>query len=108
VTSSVTELTPQRLHAGLLETSLEDSPREKKTEPARGRAQDEDIVHAPWRHGEPREQGSRTGRCGWITSFLRSFKKFLVEATDRTCSRGHDLAHCSALKERKAARGPPL
>ncbi len=37
-----------------------------------GRDQDEDIVHAPWRHGEPREQGSRTGRCGWITSFLRS------------------------------------
>jgi hypothetical protein len=32
--------------------------------------QDEDIVHAPWRHGESREQGSRTGRCGWITSFL--------------------------------------
>ena len=34
--------------------------------------QDEDIVHAPWRHGEPREQGSRSGSCGWITSFLGS------------------------------------
>jgi hypothetical protein len=44
------------------------------------RDQDEDIVHAPWRHGEPREQGSRTGRCGWITSFLRS--------TQRPSSRG--------------------
>ena len=31
------------------------------------------MVRAPWRHGESREQGSRTGRCGWITSFLRSF-----------------------------------
>jgi hypothetical protein len=30
------------------------------------------MVRAPWRHGDPREQGSRTGRCGWITSFLRS------------------------------------
>jgi hypothetical protein len=39
------------------------------------------MVRAPWRHGETREQGSRTGRCGWITSFLRSFK-FLVEDTD--------------------------
>jgi hypothetical protein len=36
------------------------------------RDQDEDIVRAPWRHGDSREQGSRTGRCGWITSFLRS------------------------------------
>jgi hypothetical protein len=34
--------------------------------------EDEDIVHAPWRHGEPREQGSRSGSCGWITSFLGS------------------------------------
>ena len=48
-------LTPQRLHAELLMTN-----------------EDEDIVHASWRHGDPREQGSRTGRCGWITSFLRS------------------------------------
>jgi hypothetical protein len=39
------------------------------------------MVRAPWRHGDTREQGSRTGRCGWITSFLRSFK-FLVEDTD--------------------------
>jgi len=31
--------------------------------------EDEDIVHAPWRQGGLREQGSRTGRCGWITSF---------------------------------------
>ena len=30
----------------------------------------EDIVHALWRHRGKREQGSRTGRCGWITSFL--------------------------------------
>ena len=34
--------------------------------------EDEDIVHASWRHGEPREQGSRSGSCGWITSFLGS------------------------------------
>ncbi len=36
--------------------------------------QDEDIVHALWRHRELHEQGSRTGRCGWITSFLRRIK----------------------------------
>jgi hypothetical protein len=34
--------------------------------------QDEEIVHAPWRHGDLREQGSRSGSCGWITSFLGS------------------------------------
>jgi hypothetical protein len=34
--------------------------------------EDEDIVHAPWRHGGLREQGSRSGSCGWITSFLGS------------------------------------
>jgi hypothetical protein len=34
--------------------------------------EDEDIVHASWRHGESREQGSRSGSCGWITSFLGS------------------------------------
>ena len=32
--------------------------------------QDEEIVHASWRHGDQREQGSRSGSCGWITSFL--------------------------------------
>ena len=31
----------------------------------------EDIVHALWRHRDIHEQGSRIGRCGWITSFLR-------------------------------------
>jgi hypothetical protein len=49
-------LTPQRLHAELLETGTTE-------------LEDEDIVHALWRHGDHREQGSRTGRCGWITSF---------------------------------------
>jgi hypothetical protein len=38
----------------------------------------------------------------------KELQEFLVEATDRTCPRGHDLAHCSALKERKAAYGPPF
>jgi hypothetical protein len=38
--------------------------------------EDEDIVRAPWRHGGQREQGSRSGSCGWITSFLGSpFKR---------------------------------
>ena len=46
-------LTPQRLHAELLVTN-----------------EDEDIVHALRRRRGLREQGSRTGRCGWITSFL--------------------------------------
>ena len=64
-------LTPQRLHAELLEadvSGLEASSKETSAD----RSQDEDIVHASWRHGDSREQGSRTGRCGWITSFLRS------------------------------------
>jgi hypothetical protein len=58
------------------------------------------MVRAPWRHGETREQGSRTGRCGWITSFLRSFK-FLVEDTDLGVRQRHAQARCSALKERE-------
>jgi hypothetical protein len=66
-----------RLLAGLRTSRLTSSIHEvggflaSKKASANG-SQDEDIVHAPWRHGEPREQGSRTGRCGWITSFLRS------------------------------------
>jgi hypothetical protein len=47
-------MTPQRLHADHLTQSVKC----------------EDIVHALWRHGDKREQGSRIGRCGWITSFL--------------------------------------
>ena len=43
------------------------------TEAGADQSKGEDIVHASWRHGGQREQGSRTGRCGWITSFLRSF-----------------------------------
>jgi HD superfamily phosphohydrolase YqeK len=54
-----TGLTPQRLHAELLAGTLARTPG----------CEDEDIVHALWRHGEHHEQGSRTGRCGWITSF---------------------------------------
>ena len=51
--------------------------------------QDEDIVRALWRHGEYHEQGSRTGRCGWITSFLRSnLTASLVEATDKYAGDG--------------------
>jgi hypothetical protein len=61
-------LTPQRLHAELLETSAERLVSSLQTVSK----QDEDIVRAPWRHGDLHEQGSRTGRCGWITSFLRS------------------------------------
>jgi hypothetical protein len=38
----------------------------------------------------------------------KELKKFLVEATDRTCRQRHGSAHCSALKERKAACGPPF
>ncbi len=52
--------------------------------PIRGAGnQDEDIVHASWRHGEPREQGSRSGSCGWITSFLGSTYCAPVPATIR-------------------------
>src|SRR6266508_5398414 len=35
-----------------------------------GQYEDEDRVHALRRRRDQREQGSRTGRCGWITSFL--------------------------------------
>ena len=66
-------LTPQRLHAELLAAS------NKSLKTRADRNQDEDIVHAPWRHGEPHEQGSRTGRCGWITSFLRRPKSRLLD-----------------------------
>jgi hypothetical protein len=67
-------LTPQRLHAELLGSTLRETRQEREAMIARiaTRDQDEDIVRAPWRHGGTREQGSRTGRCGWITSFLRS------------------------------------
>ena len=66
--------TPQRLHAELLAIGakgLEAYLQGAKEAPTVVE-QDEDIVRAPWRHGGSREQGSRTGRCGWITSFLRS------------------------------------
>jgi len=33
---------------------------------------DEDIVHAHRKIGNDHEQGIRSGRSGWITSFLRS------------------------------------
>jgi hypothetical protein len=43
------------------------------SKPALGEShEDEDIVHASWRHGDLHEQGSRSGSCGWITSFLGS------------------------------------
>jgi len=29
---------------------------------------DDDIVHAPWRHGEKHEQGTGSGSCSWIYS----------------------------------------
>ena len=66
-TGSSLRLTPQRPHAELL-GSL-DLSEERSNSVAN---QDEDMVRASWRHGELHEQGSRTGRCGWITSFLRS------------------------------------
>jgi hypothetical protein len=63
------------------------------------------MVRAPWRHGETREQGSRTGRCGWITSFLRSFK-FLVEDTDlRPAGNG---SPGTLFSSEGAGTGPPL
>lgn len=87
-------LTPQRLHAELLTMSASGDwmlrlPHSRTSRPVWGAGiskeaqsvgnpvratdgQDEDIVHAPWRHGEVREQGSRSGSCGWITSFLGS------------------------------------
>ena len=40
------------------------------TEASADQRKGEDIVHASRRRGDQREQGSRTGRCGWITSFL--------------------------------------
>ncbi len=55
------------------------------------RYQDEDIVHASWRHGEPREQGSRTGRCGWITSFLRSAPRSPSRGTPSHARPAHGL-----------------
>ena len=42
---------PQRLHAGLL-----------------AMCQDDDTVHASWRHEGQREQGICRGTCRWITS----------------------------------------
>jgi hypothetical protein len=56
-------LTPQRLH----------TPTSKGEYLGDILKSNEDIVHALWRHRDKREQGSRIGRCGWITSFLKFF-----------------------------------
>ena len=69
-------LTPQRLVRQAPGRTAGETRQEGRRNPLEiaTRDQDEDTVRAPWRHGESREQGSRTGRCGWITSFLRSSK----------------------------------
>src|SRR5574341_2028244 len=46
-------------------------------------SRDEDIVRAPWRHGDQHEQGSRTGTCGWITSFLRRTGALVTRGGDQ-------------------------
>src|SRR5207245_9233870 len=51
-------------------SDLRISPDPSETTRRTPRDEDEDMVHAPRRRGDQREQGSRTGRCGWITSFL--------------------------------------
>ncbi len=65
-------LCPQLIARGLHPSRRVLAPEEASVTRGETRDQDEDIVRAPWRHGDQREQGSRTGRCGWITSFLRS------------------------------------
>ena len=66
-------MTPQRLHVELLFDSLKAGFQQCRNSPFRViNKRNEDIVHALWRHRELHEQGSRIGRCGWITSFLRS------------------------------------
>src|SRR5207245_5491052 len=47
------------------------------TEASADQSKGEDIVHASRRRGDKREQGSRTGRCGWITSFLGNLERTL-------------------------------
>ncbi len=65
--------------------------------------QDEDIVRAPWRHGGQREQGSRSGSCGWITSFLgrpryvdraQPAAFMLAAGQDLSCPRSAYKRHC--------------
>ena len=80
-------MTPQRLHA----------------EPLASICQGEDIVQAPWRHGELPEQGSRTGRCGWITSFLRS-----NYSKKGTCSLIPRYAVVGTVVEGASAEAPSL
>ena len=63
-------LTPQRLHAEPLDPMSAADVKMASTEAGANQCKGEDIVHASRRRGDQREQGSRTGRCGWITSFL--------------------------------------
>ncbi len=58
--------------------------------------EDEDIVRAPWRHGGKREQGSRSGSCGWITSFLGSPSMGTGRQQDRRLSSSSSATLSSA------------
>jgi len=66
-------------------------------------SRDEDIVRAPWRHGDQHEQGSRTGTCGWITSFLRRTGALVTRGGDQ----GSDGPFHLQFSARAARKGSP-